>query len=185
MRYDLSRIIRTLTHTGVSIGVRGEFIYDGAASITDTGANFISVLPVTIEGWIKALSVGGTAGRILDNGKFQLQIAAAGNKLALTSDGATLVNSAANSIPYSEWMYIVATRTTAGLVNFYIDGILSGPADQDSGTPTDTAATNVFMGNRSAADRGFDGSLILRVYNEIWTPQQAANTYDKSKRRFF
>ena len=103
------------------------------------------------------------------------------NKLAFRSDGATTINSADNSITLQKWQHICVTRTAAGIANIYINNVLSGSADQASGTPA-AGTTNVFIGNRSAGDRTFDGLIDeVRFYNKVIDSDIRTQNYEGSK----
>ena len=182
---DNSPYNRQPIHNNVAIGKRGELIYEGSTASTDWGSDFIGVSDVTVIGWIKARSLGGdSAGKLFDNGKFLLSVTT-GNLLRLTSNNnANTVDSENNSVSLNEWIHVAVTRTSDGIANIYIDGQLSGSPNQDSGTPV-AGTVNVFQGNNSVGNRAFDGSMLLAVYNRIFTSNEIAKDYDKTKRKMF
>ena len=79
------------------------------------------------------------------------------NYLRFHRDATTLAFSA-SVFQLNTWYHIVCTSTDIGIANFYIDGVLSGTANQNSGTPT-AGTTNIIIGNRNAGDRTFDGRI--------------------------
>ena len=50
------------------------------------------------------------------------------------------------------WTHMVVIRTSTGLAYFYTNGVLSGTADQNSGTPM-VGVGNVSIGNSTPNDR--------------------------------
>lgn len=141
--------------------------FSAAADKVDCGSDFIGTSDVTVLAWINPRSIGTTAGRILDNGKFLFNLTGT-NRLQASSDGSTNINSQNNSIPYdNKWKFIAMTRTSAGVVNFYINGISSGTPNQSSGTPV-AGNTNTVIGNNAAGSRNFDGKIdTLRIFKKI------------------
>ncbi|MBT3349545.1 LamG domain-containing protein [bacterium] len=147
----------------------GESMYfDGAESIVDTGADIVGTGDVTVSAWINPSGWGeNNYGRVFVNEKTIFYLDGANERIEFTSDRTTEVDSANNSISLNEWQHVLVTRESDGTANFYIDGKLSGTADQDSGTPA-AGTTNLFIGNRAALDRAFDGSIRdVRLYNRI------------------
>ena len=154
----------TLTNiTYKKIGKNYSALWNGTDSKIDLGSDVIGTKAVTIMGWIKASDWGEGAGqgRIISNDEFYLYTRNTGNRLTLTSNNSNLSVTSNNSIQLNKWQFIFITRTSAGVVNFYIGSqteplVLSGSADQDSGTPI-SGTTNVIIGNNAAQTRTFDG----------------------------
>lgn len=152
----------------------GSTLFNGATSGIDCGSEIIGAGAVTVSVWIKAKSFGeGTFGRILENGKFKLNINtgdAPGKCFQFSSAGITNASSIGGSAVLNRWTHILITRAASGIANIYINGILSGTANQNSGTP-EAGTTNLFIGNRSANDRTFDGyiaeaCIVKRIVTE-------------------
>lgn len=135
----------------------------------DAGTDFIGTGDVTVGAWINPSSLGGGNGaRIIDNGKINFQLTV-GNKLNLQVDGATNTSTSTDSIAFNKWRYVLFTATSAGVVNFRVNGNASGTANQAGGTRT-AGSTNVFIGNNNAINRNFNGKLKdLKVFNRILT----------------
>ncbi len=161
--------------------------FDGVDDSVDTGSDMIGTGDDSISAWIYADGYGeGTFGRIIDNGKFivSLRESTGGNakSLSLLSDGATIAESAINSILINQWYHVLITRTSAGTANIYINGVLSGSANQASGTPA-AGTTNVIIGNNSVGARTFDGRIDeLRLYNRILTASEITELYTQGNR---
>ena len=130
---------------------------DGLTKSIYNAADLIGTGNVTVVMVIKPRGWGGSnIGRIISNGFFILRgNSASGGVLQIFSDGATVASSGVVSLttPY----VLVITRTLGGIVNFYINGILSGSANQASGTPSSGNPT--YIGNTSAGTVGFDGDI--------------------------
>lgn len=147
--------------------------FDGDDDYVDCGSDFIGTLACTIVAWIRPVAWGeSNQGRILDNATTVLSLLSTTSGLFFVSDGATIASSANSSITLHQWTQVAVTRTAAGVCNFYVNGILSGDADQASGTPA-AGTTNVCIGNRTAQDRTFDGAMDdVRIYNKVLTAAQ-------------
>ena len=181
---DLSKYRRSLTLTSMEVvGKRMKF--DGASSKIDTGSDFIGTGADSVSAWIykEGLGEGDVYARIIDNGKTILKTVA--SNLVFYSDGATATNSAANSIRLNTWYHIVVTRDSTGAnTNFYVNGVLSGSVNQDSGTPV-AGTTNVIIGNNSGQSHTFDGLISdVRVYSRVLTPDEIKVIYNQTKKYY-
>lgn len=148
------------TASNVTIGGRMSD-FNGTTSSIDLGSDVIGTGADTISAWINLDSLGeNSGGRIVDNGKtfFYLSNAPDTNSLAFRSDGTNYALAAAEAVSLNQWIHVTATRDASGVANIYVNGVLSGDADQDSGTPT-AGDNNVFIGNNSAGDRTMAGKI--------------------------
>lgn len=154
----------------------GEIIYDEHFS-SDLG--LLGDLSVVM--YIKPDNYGigcGDMCKILSNGSFAIGLATdngpwGGNLRCVwaTSDELTYIDAGDDSIALDEWQHIVYTRTTAGVGNFYVNGVLTGGADQDSGTP-------VVANDYLAVSKGFSfiGDIdYITIYNRVLTAEEIAN----------
>lgn len=131
--------------------------FDGVDDALSNAADKIGTGDVTVVAVIKPTGWGGgSTGRIIDNGKLLFFIANTG-VVSISSVGGASVSSANGSISLNTSYIVTVTRTSAGIANIYINGVLSGTANQDSGTPV--AGFDTYIGNRAAGDRGFDGLI--------------------------
>lgn len=151
-------------------------LFNGTTDMLDLWSEFVGVLGVTVLLWVKPLSWGedGVSGRLLDNGKLVMAVYGSTHQsLYCSSDGgATGVYSASSSVALSAWQSVAITRDNDGAVNFYVDGVLSGTANQNSGTPT-AGTTNVIVGNNNAGDKSFYGYLSgMKIAPAIYTAAQ-------------
>jgi len=178
----------TLTNTSVSIvddgGIKS-MRFDGADSKLDCGSELAGSGDVTIISWIKPFSRGESGfSRIVDNNKL-ICFMTTNNRISTSSDGGvTQVNSSNDSIVFLEYSCVIITRTSAGVVNFYVNGVLSGSANQDSGTPA-AGTTNFLIGNDNTQVRTFDGNIpITKLVSSILTTKQIEQYYNSTKRYF-
>jgi len=166
----------TWTTTGLA------YDFDGTDDYIDLGADKPTDLTgdITISAWIYPESAGENGGgRIIDNGKFVAFTT--GARTAFTGDDSTVIQSA-ESIVFDNWYHLLITRPSAGTnTNIYINGVLSGTANQDSGTPAG-GTTNTFIGNRDAGDRTFDGQISgLKIWNRVLSTDEIGYLYNKER----
>lgn len=145
--------------------------FDGSDDYIDLGADKPTDLTgdITISAWINPEGWGeNNQGRIIDNGKLLMFIVSDG-RVFLYSNASLSTASQTSSISLNTWQHVLITRNSAGdETNFYIDGVLSGTANQNSGTPSNIDLTNTFIGNREAGDKTFDGQISgLKIWNRI------------------
>lgn len=172
--YSVNDNYLTGSNNGVDgLEVGGDFDGDASSLNETTGSpDFIGVSALTVTGWFKIRGWGAAStGRIVDNARFGIVFVNTG-KLLSSSDGyVTNAQSAADSVILNQWHHFMVTRTATGVTNFYIDGVLSGTADQPGdadGVLSAVGATAVYIGNRAAQDRGCDGIIKdLRFYTEV------------------
>ena len=147
----------------------------------------------TISAWINPKSIGETSGIILDKSAgtaaqtgFQFRMGIAGNKLVVFRlNNGNPASSAANSINFENWQHVIVTVSSGQLANFYVNGVLSGTANQDAvqtiSTITTTNAPRI--GNRATAtDKTFDGGIAqVKMWNKVLTATEIASDYAGSK----
>lgn len=157
--------------------------FDGDESLINLGSDWISDSACSISAWIYPITIGeGAGGVILTNDKLILRLQNGTPHLLFTSDGATNVQSANDSIELGRWQHILVTRSAAGLTNFYINGVLSGTADQNSGVPTGVGAGDIIIGNFSDESACFYGTIDeVHIYNIELSRIQAESIYAEGR----
>jgi len=168
---------------GTNIHRANSRTFNGTSSKIDCGADTVGVGNVTGVCWINPVGFGeGNNGRFVDNGKFFFKLNSVNATFGVISDGTTTTAVAAtNSIVLDTDMFLAATRTSAGVCNFYKNGVLSGSANQASGTPA-AGSTNMFIGANNAGDRTFNGTIShIRVFSKILTVDQIRWIYNKER----
>jgi hypothetical protein len=171
-------------HTVVGkIGQAMEF--HGGADYVDIASDFIPRKAVTISVWVYGRSNGGLGnGRIFDNGALVLKVPNA-ERLTFSSDGrGTEASSGYGSFNLNVWTHVVVMRTSTGVTNFYIDGVLSGTANQNSGTPA-AGRGHVSIGNAIPSDRtdvGWDGLIDdMRIYDRALSAEEIKRLHDMGR----
>lgn len=184
----------TLTPTDVSIKKIGQSYsadLNGTTSLIDTGSDWIGTKAITVCGWIKPYSWGeGGYGRIIDNAKTLLWFNYLLAQYVLsTTTGNSIAKSATNSVILNKLQFLAVTRTSAGVINFYIGDkttapLLSGSANQTDGTPV-AGTTNVIIGNNSGTTRTFDGNISeLKVYENILSIEDITNIWSSTRKKY-
>ncbi len=162
--------------------------YNGDTSRMDLGAvDVIGTGDVTFSCWMYPLSWGGANyGRIFDNGKFLVLVHFSSTSVAVYSNGSTRANSATGSLVPNRLHHFAVTRTSGGVANIYINGELSGDANQGTGTPT-AGTVNSYIGNDDPLTHGFDGWISkVQVHSEIKSTDWIQDQYkDGASAMFF
>lgn len=168
---------------------RGLLYIDTSDSV-DCSKEIIGTGDVSIVSLIRAESRGGgNNGRIIDVGTgnaTSLGMSSTNNKLYGSRNGVSFPVSANNSIPYNTWRHVVfAAGASSQTANYYINGELSGTANQATGAPDLDGASGLYIGNRSDNTRGFDGDIVyLLIYDRVLSPSEAIMLYADPWRAF-
>lgn len=173
----------TKTGTSVAAGKIGQAIKFFGTNRIDTGSDMIGTGADSICTWIYLKSYGtNSSGRIVDNG--QLNFLASLGHLSFSSNSASSsIISTDGSITLNKWYFSCVTRDANGITNFYVNGLLSGTPNQNSGNPA-AGTGDVFIGNVSTGIRGFDGLMDdLRIYSRVLSTSeiQALYKYGQNK----
>ncbi len=143
--------------------------FDGVDGKVDiTSGQVVGSGAVSFGTWIYLNGWGGSnLGRIAGNGQMSFYVSSGENLLYFSSNGIVSKYSAINAISLSRLYYVVATRNSTGLTNLYINGVLSGTANETSGTPV-SGTTDLIIGGRSDNLRNFNGFIDdVRIYNRV------------------
>lgn len=142
----------------------------------------------TIESWVYLNGYGGSsAGRISER-QHQFVVNGGNNLLAfsqLFSGTNGLWTTPLNSILTGRWYHVAVTynnSSTSNTPSIYINGAAQTVTTTTPpvGTRNTDAATTLYLGNRSAADRNWDGKIDqYRMFNYVRTPAQIAWDYNK------
>ena len=142
----------------------------------------------TISAWINPRSIGETTGRIFDkssstNGDngFTFFIDSTNNRLGLLINNGNKAISAVSSIPFGTWKHVLITILSTQLASFYVNGSLSGTANQDlvQGIATITTTNVMRIGNPSSSTgRTFDGSIrSVKMWNRVLSQKEIIEDY--------
>ncbi len=154
--------------------------YDGSTSILNFGDVLDLTGNKTFEAWIRPFGWGeGNDGRILEDTQARWQLRYGGGSDQNTrfySENSTITKSANNSIVLNTWHHLLVKRESDGTTNFYVNGSLSGIADQAGGTPVD--GTNMYIGNFTSAIRTFDGYIArFAIYGDTLDAADISTLY--------
>lgn len=158
------------------------FSFNGTTSKIEYTGAYAGTGDITIGGKIYIDDwgeLGAIDGFIYSQTNIILGLDNASSRLAFTNDGeSTIVYSANDSIKLGGWYDVGVTRTSAGLVTFYINGEVSGTASQDAGTPSNVGVS--VIGNNTGQTKSFDGFIRkMWIYDGIMTPEQIREINNK------
>ncbi len=183
----------TVTGATLTTGQYGQgYEFDGIDDYIETSLTDNSAFTngFTISAWINPNSMGEVNGRILDkstglSGDNGFLFAMGGmdyeNRIILKLNvGTTALSN--NNVVYEDWTHILVTVSSGQLANFYVNGVLSGTANQDLVQPLSAITTTNAMriGNRpGATDRTFDGTIDeVAIYNRVLTTDEITELYE-------
>lgn len=155
--------------------------FDGVNDRVEMSSELIGTGPVTVSAWVHPRTSGGSdAGIILSNRRFKVTVDSTPFRF-FASNGAGNTGSGVVSALFSAWTHVAVTRDAAGLINFYVNGALSGTADQDGGTPL-AGVNNLNIGNSALNESPFDGPIDeVRVYNRILSVAEIKQLYSQGR----
>lgn len=185
----------TLTNTAVT-PVRAGNIWDmnfnGSTSKLDCGSYDTLVGDKSVIFWLKNRNIASSfLSFIITNGSFLIAIDNGtwyiSNGILVSSDGGFSAPSgySANNIikPFVPIM-IAVTRTSAGVVNIYANGVLTGSANQTSGTPV-AGSTNITIGQSSGGSGVLNGNLSgIRIIDGILTAQEVSALWSSERKNY-
>lgn len=162
----------------------GALSFDGVDDLVSTESDFIGTTAGTYSVWVYAKSEGeNSLGFIITNGgatQFGLGLCSARSPGLTSNNSANNACSDVTSIAYNTWYLVTVTRNISGTANLYINGVLSGTANQNSGTPQ-SGTTNVMIGNSAFASRTWDGYIDdVRIYNRELSASDVLQLYNSS-----
>lgn len=136
--------------------------YNGVNSALSNSTDLIGTGDVTLAAVIRPDGWGGNGAGVIFHGTVNnstiLRVDVNGY---LVLSNQNLTQSGNSSLALGNYYVVVVTRSAAGLVNFYINGVLSGTANQSVGTIV--AGTTTYLGNRAAGARGFQGMMSSTI----------------------
>jgi hypothetical protein len=172
----------TSTSSAVVAGKLGQGLkFDGVNDYVLKSSNLIGVSAATVCAW--AYPTVNSVARYI----FQIRTSGGTNIIGMylsntnnrvyffSNTSATEARSADNAFVLYRWQYVCASRDASGVANIYVDGVLSGTADQLSGTPVATG-DNTFISSNSSP---FGGSLDdVRIYNRVLSATEIRILYN-------
>jgi len=163
--------------TGADVTVGATYTEsNGTNSVISLGDFIFGSGDLTISLWFYPQGEGELSNEsILRDEQFIILWNDTNDWLVIASDGSTYKTSAINSFPVNTWYHLTITRTSAGITNIYKDSVITGTADQSTGTPADGTTAYIFSSNAEAT---FDGYISdIRIYNRILTTDEISLLY--------
>jgi hypothetical protein len=142
----------------------------------------------TISAWVNARSIGESKGQVFGNGT----TGAGGNGFNIYMETTNRIKfnvkgtehaSGNNVVLYGQWYHILYTLSSANLCNLYINGVLTGAANQDlsagGGIAGITTTNAPRIGNLTGATTlTFDGSIrSVKMWNRVLSTTEITEEY--------
>ncbi len=167
-------VLAGVTSTSTAPGKIGQAIdligtsdahYNMVNDVISTGA-------ITLSTWIKPRTIGASSfGTILSNNKYLCYFNNARTLACSNDSGVTVAVTASNVVPLNQWTHFVAVRNSSGQFTFYLNGEISGTANQAGGTTA--AGSDLEVGHNWAGTNAWDGLLDdFRIYNRALTVEE-------------
>lgn len=184
---SVKEVIPSVIPTAVEVVKDGDVYamkFNSSISKISVGSYDTLVGDISVSGWFNAKSLGeSNIGILINNGQFIVGVNATNNRISVTSDNSTTVYSGNNVVDFNDNVHIGVSRTSTGVVNIYINGVLSGTANQASGTPV--AGGDITIGNNTGQSATWNGLIQqMKVISGILTAQEFAQEYSSSKARY-
>jgi hypothetical protein len=159
---------------------RTTLVYDKVDDILSNAGDVFGTGDLTVVVMMSPLSLGeGNSTRILSNGKL-LYYYNTDSTLGVRSNGSGTSFSATTT---ANSAMVTAFTRASSLVNFYINGTLSGTADQNPGAPS--SGTPSCVGNNSAQAYTFDGGIgAVAIFNRALSTAERNGVEIYFKNRF-
>lgn len=166
-----------LTSNNVILG-KG-MIFNGTNGIV--AGTLSSAFPVntfTISAWINPTGWGeGGFGRVTEDSGAQYDFIVDGSERVRFRSGG--LNGGSGDVKLNKWQNVAITCSVDSKVNFYVNGVLSGVANQYMNPGV--TGTTFYVGNRVGGDRTFQGTITdVRAYNTVKTASWIKNYYEKT-----
>lgn len=165
-------------------GTLRAILFNKVDSKIDCGSYASLIGDISLSAFIKPLSLGeNNIGTIINNTKFIVALDATTNRISVSSEGTTKVYSANNAITFGKWHHLSVIRKSDGKASIYINGVLSGTADQSSGTPV--VGSNIIIGNNTGQTATWDGKLSnIKLFQGIISQTELTQLYTSQKSKF-
>ena len=162
--------LKNMTLAGsVVVGkIGGALKFNGTNNYVQGPVGLIGTSDVTVCAWIKQTAFVSSVNAIVASSKFIFFTSNSNNGIGLTSDGSTNALSASNVITNGVWTHVCGTRDSSGTTNLYVNGALSGSANQTSGTPASSAFNNNVGAKGNGVASFYNGTIDdVRVYSRV------------------
>jgi len=179
---SVKEVIPSVVNTAVSVVKQGDvnaMLFNGSTSKIDCGSYDTLVGDKTFVAWFNPTKTI-TSQYLISNGKLIIAYTS-GGALVVYSDSVTGASTAA-AIKNNVFQCLMVTRSSVGITNIYYNGILTGTANQSSGTPV-AGTTNITIGNWTTVYSKIIGSNF-RIIDGILTAQEINQLYHAEKYKY-
>lgn len=155
--------------------ISGALDFGNTDSSVNLGATYLGTGDKTVSLWVNIDNLGN--GVFAGETQFILYGSSDGRIKMTGNGGVTVAETPIASVATGSWHFLAVSVTSAGTANFYINGSLSGSANQASGTPT-TSPFDFEIGNcisGAAQDCKMDD---VRIYNRILSAAEVLQIYN-------
>ena len=184
----IGALVPELTIVATTIHKDGEInamLFNQATSKITCGDYWDGTGDCTISIWLKPYyNFAHAYGFILNNAKLVVYYAVGTENVWIYSDGVGAWYTPADSAPFNIWTNVVIVREASGNSNFYVNGEVTLPYDQDTGTPT-AGTTNLYIGNEHDSSHPFNGLLgNINIVDGLLTATEINQIYTSGKHKF-
>jgi len=181
---SIKEIIPAVIPTDVSVVKENDtraMMFNGTSAKIDCGSYDALTGNRTFIAWIYLKA--NMPNYIVSNSKLEFAIEADTYRLLLTcNEWENYAYTPNNTIKLNIPQMVVATKTSTGYVNLYLNGVLSGSAGQFAGTPV-AGTTNIIIGDWTT--HYFKGLIPeVRIIDGILSAPEIAQLYSSEKKYF-
>lgn len=181
---SVKEVIPSVVNTSVSVVKENDRYvprFNSTTSKISAGSYDTLVGDISVSGWFNAKTLGeGSAGVLISNGQFIVAANTTNKRISVTSNNSTVIYSGNNAIDLNDYVHLGIIRTSTGVVNIYINGVLSGSANQASGTPV--AGSDIIIGNNTGQTATWDGLIPqVKIVSGIMTASELMDEYTANK----
>jgi len=188
---SVKEVIPSVVNTAVSVVKENDvwaMKFNGSTSKIDCGNYDTLVGDKTFVAWynIKTRSTSTGYRCIFSNGKSIVNILTTTMRIYFSSDGGSTIaySDSGGNLPRNINSFVVVTRTSTGIINIYVNGSLSGTANQTSGTPA-AGIVNMIIGHQASPLNPWDNTIpSVRIIDGLLTAQEIAQLYSAEKGRY-
>ena len=151
-----------------------------STSLINVGDYTDLLVDITILAWIRRMKYGYASYDMLYNGTLIFMLADSNKKLRLYSGGSSAESSTAIPVD-GDWVFVAGARKANGLTSLYINGVVDGTEDQDSGTPV-VGTQDITLGGRTGSARVLNGlNSETIILSGLLTPEEISQYYTATK----
>lgn len=160
--------------------------FNGSGSYVQPASDPIGLSTTTVSVWVNVNSFFGVDGSmfIIYGNNTRFRISNTGTRVEWSNNGFTNTCVSANiNSTKNKWTHILVTRNESQVVNIYVNGVLSGTANQTCGSTSSALLGKI--GISVTSTNKFIGYMDdLRVYNRVLGQQEITQLYNLGQAYF-